>query len=91
MSCARICISGLVQGVGFRYFVQDVAADLSLRGWVRNLPNGKVEAELTGEKGLIEDAIKRLRVGPRASRVTAVEVQWLPTDPDHQSFDIQFF
>jgi len=91
MSCARIIFTGLVQGVGFRYFVHHVAGDLGLRGWVRNLPNGNVEAELVGEKGLIEDAIKQLRVGHRSARVTGVEVQWAPGDPDHRSFEIRFF
>jgi acylphosphatase len=91
MSAARIRVSGVVQGVGFRYFVIDVAHDLGLRGWVRNLPDGKVEAEFVGDRGLVEDAIKRVRVGPRASRVTGMDVQWLPQDPDHESFDIRFY
>lgn len=91
MSCARLRISGVVQGVGFRYFVYDVAGDLGLRGWVRNLPDGRVEAECEGERALIEDAIKRVRIGPRGSHVTAVDVQWLAQNPNHRAFDIRYF
>jgi acylphosphatase len=91
MSCARICVSGLVQGVFFRHFTQVNARELKLRGWVRNLPDGRVEAEAVGERGLIEDLIKQLRVGPPASRVTGVEVQWLTQDPEYTSFDVRYF
>ena len=91
MSCARMLVSGVVQGVNFRYYTVICARDLRLCGWVRNLPDGRVEAEAVGEKGLIEDLIKQLRIGPPASHVTGVDVQWLADDPDHKSFDVRYF
>ncbi len=91
MSCARILVSGLVQGVYFRYYTVTRARDLRLQGWVRNLPDGRVETEAVGEKGLIEDLIKELRVGPPGSRVTGVDVRWLPEDPEYKSFDVRHF
>ena len=91
MSCARIRVSGVVQGVNFRYFTMMSARDLKLRGWVCNRPDGRVEAEVVGEKGLIQDLVKRLRIGPPGSRVTGIDLQWLPEVPEYTSFDIKYF
>jgi len=91
MSCARIRVSGVVQGVGFRYFVIDIARNLNLRGWVRNMPDGSVEAEVVGKEGLIADFVSQLKVGPRAAHVTGVNVSWQPTEPDYSAFEIRFF
>jgi len=91
MSCARIYVSGVVQGVGFRYFVKDIARDLDLLGWVRNLPDGRVEAEVVGQEGLITDFVSQLKVGPRSAQVTGINVTWQPTDPIHSSFEIRLF
>ena len=54
MKRVSVIVSGRVQGVGFRYFVEDIAADMKITGWVRNLPDGTVEIDAEGE----EDAIK---------------------------------
>jgi len=91
MSCARILVSGVVQGVNFRYYTIACARNLKLRGWVRNLPDGRVEAEAVGDKGRIDDLIRQLRVGPPASHVTGVDVQWLTEDPDYKSFEVRYF
>jgi acylphosphatase len=69
----------------------DCARQAQLRGWVRNLPDGRVEAEVVGEKDLIDDLIGQLKIGPPASRVTAIDVQWLPEEQDHKSFSIKYF
>lgn len=91
MSGARIVVSGVVQGVNFRYYTVSCARGLKLRGWVRNLPDGRVETEAVGEKGLIDDLIEQLRIGPPASRVTGIDVTWLAKDSDHKSFDVRYF
>ena len=73
---AEIFVSGMVQGVGFRFFTQRVAEELKLSGWVRNLPDGRVQAEVEGPRPRIEELLGRLRVGPRLSSVTDVAVTW---------------
>jgi acylphosphatase len=73
---AEITVQGVVQGVGFRFFVIAKARGLRLRGNVRNLVNGNVSVTAEGEKGLINDLIKELKIGPAGSEVTAVDVKW---------------
>ena len=73
---ACILVYGCVQGVGFRAFAARVAADLRLVGGVRNLPDGRVELEVEGQKTVIEALEHRLRIGPSAAHVTKVETTW---------------
>jgi acylphosphatase len=65
-------IRGRVQGVGFRWFVHREAADIGLRGWVRNTDNGEVEVLVAGDPEDIADLRAELRKGSRGSRVDAV-------------------
>jgi acylphosphatase len=72
----QIVVKGLVQGVGFRWFVAHHAEALHLRGYVSNLYNGDVKIEAEGNKPDLEELIKQVKIGPRASRVTAVGIEW---------------
>ncbi|WP_213804629.1 acylphosphatase [Granulicella sp. dw_53] len=65
-------VKGRVQGVGFRWFVQREAAELGLRGWVRNTDRGHVEIVAAGEADLLAELKAALRKGSRGSRVDAV-------------------
>ncbi|HEX9196558.1 MAG TPA: acylphosphatase [Candidatus Bathyarchaeia archaeon] len=76
---ARILITGLVQGVFFRREMADLARRLGISGWVRNLPDGKVEALAEGERARLNELIRFCNVGPRGAVVRKVEVEW--TDP----------
>lgn len=87
---AHIIVKGLVQGVSFRWFVEKEANKLELAGYVRNLFNGNVEVEVEGEKGLIEELIKMLRIGNRLSNVTDVDVSWKEFEGKFDSFKIRF-
>ena len=69
----RWFVSGEVQGVGFRYFVQDKAAAMGLAGWARNLSDGRVEVYAEGPAARLSDLAGALRVGPRAARVRTVD------------------
>lgn len=67
-------VKGRVQGVGFRQFTALRARELGLVGWVRNLPDGSVEAEAQGEEKALADFEKLLRRGPQLARVDLLEV-----------------
>jgi acylphosphatase len=70
----RYLIDGHVQGVGFRYFTEDVASREGISGWVRNLPDGRVEAEIEGDAEAVERFERAIRRGPRGARVDQVDV-----------------
>lgn len=73
---ATIVVSGLVQGVGFRWFVNRHAVRLGLKGFVQNNFDGTVLVEVEGDRSLIEELIKELKVGPRAAQVTDLKIDW---------------
>ena len=89
-AAAHIIVKGLVQGVGFRWFVEREAKQLGLNGYVKNLFNGDVETEVEGEKGLIEELIKKLRIGNRSSRVSDIHVDWQENENKYSGFRIMF-
>ena len=70
----RFVISGRVQGVGFRYFTQEWALREGVTGWVRNLPDGRVEAYVEGEAESVTRVERALRSGPGGARVQTVTV-----------------
>jgi acylphosphatase len=70
----RVRIEGGVQGVGYRYWTERVAAELGLTGWVRNRRDGSVEALFAGPADGVGQMLERCKDGPRSARVTAVEV-----------------
>ncbi len=86
---ANITVKGLVQGVGFRYFVYGVAVKLSLNGFTRNVYNGDVEIEVEGNRFAIESLIKEVKVGPRMSRVTDVVIEWKEPSNKFKQFSIK--
>lgn len=86
---ARIVVRGLVQGVGFRYFVLRHATRLNLRGYVQNLSNGDVEIEVQGDRSLVEELIKNVKVGPRSARVTDLKVEWKEPNQHFHGFEIR--
>jgi len=69
----RIIVHGRVQGVAFRYATRARARALGVDGWVRNRPDGTVEAVVEGEPGLVAEFTSFCRVGPPAARVDRVE------------------
>ena len=71
----KIIITGIVQGVSFRSFTKNAADNLNISGWVKNLPDGSVEALAIGAKKDIEKFISELKTGPPTSRVDNIEIQ----------------
>jgi acylphosphatase len=73
---AHVWVSGQVQGVYFRAFAEDEAAFRQVAGWIRNAPDGRVEAAFEGSREPVEAMIRWCQRGSPAARVTGVEVQW---------------
>ena len=79
-------IRGRVQGVGFRWFVHREAAELGLRGWVRNTDNGEVEIVAAGDPAVLAELRTELHKGSRGSRVDAV-IEHELTESEGESLD----
>jgi acylphosphatase len=86
---AHLIARGLVQGVGYRYFVFNRAKNLGLVGYVRNVFSGEVEIEIEGDRSLIEEFIKDAKVGPRSSQVKDLKIEWLHGTESYQNFEIR--
>ena len=71
----HLFISGRVQGVGFRYFTQKNASALGLKGWVKNLPDGRVEAMVSGSSEKVDELIKKCKDGPPSAYVEDMQVE----------------
>jgi acylphosphatase len=82
-------VSGRVQGVGFRYFASEVAQELDIRGWTRNLPDGTVAFHAEGSGKDVEEFVQRLRQGPLCGRVDRLSGDWLPKAEGHLRFEIR--
>jgi acylphosphatase len=87
---AHIIVEGLVQGVGFRWFVQRRADSLGINGWVRNLYSDDVEIEAEGDRSLLAEFIKDVKVGPRSAHVTNLRIEWKQNMPsEFHRFEIR--
>ena len=77
----QVRVTGRVQGVFFRAWTQQQANELGVTGWVRNAPDGSVEAHLSGEEPAVERLIERLHDGPPSALVSGAEVTEVPAEP----------
>ncbi len=85
---AHLRIYGRVQGVFFRSTMREVALELGVNGWVRNMPDGSVEAVVEGEKERVEELIKWAHRGPPLAKVERVEVRWESYRGDWEGFSV---
>lgn len=79
MPVIHLRIVGTVQGVGFRWFVREKAAQLGISGWVRNTPSGHVEVAASGDEPKLQQLAAAVKRGPEGARVTEVQ-RMTPTD-----------
>jgi acylphosphatase len=85
----HVRVTGMVQGVGFRWFVRERARRLGISGWVRNVDDGSVEIMAAGDPGQLELLRRELEQGPRGARVEAViEIEAQATEPLEAPFGI---
>jgi acylphosphatase len=87
---AKIIVNGLVQGVGFRYFVMRHAENLNLKGYTKNLFTGEVLTEVEGEESLIKELIKHLKIGPVRSHIINCYVEWSDYKNEFKRFEIRY-
>ena len=87
----RVLVRGDVQCVGYRAFTRRCASFLGLGGWVRNNPDGTVEAELVGPPERLAEMLDRLREGPRWSRVDGVDITREDEVPDPDKVACDFY
>ncbi|MGC8578839.1 MAG: acylphosphatase [bacterium] len=81
-------IMGRVQGVWFRASTKEIADKLGIKGWVRNLPDGSVEVDATGNADAIEEFIQWCHKGPPGARVTDVSIEYVESMADYTDFKI---
>ena len=83
----HLTIDGLVQGVAFRAYTVEEARRLGVQGWVRNLPDGRVELEAEGARPAVEALVAWCRHGPPAARVADVRARWSGFQGDLGAFE----
>lgn len=86
----HLIISGRVQGVSFRYATRREAEHLGVTGWVRNLPDGNVEAVVEGEESKVDELTAWCHQGPPAARVDRVDIRREPYEGKFKRFEITF-
>jgi acylphosphatase len=86
----RLLVTGKVQGVYFRFNMQQVAMKNSVVGWVRNLPDGNVEALLEGNKEDVNQVVRWSKIGPENARVDEVEMDYGQYTGEYKDFIIRY-
>ena len=87
---AHVLVKGRVQGVFFRYATRDEANLRGVKGWVRNLEDGQVEAVFEGVKEKVDEMIEFCHYGPPAAKVSSVEVTWEEYTGKFKGFSIRY-
>ncbi|MEK9160726.1 MAG: acylphosphatase [Patescibacteria group bacterium] len=91
MERMEVVVSGRVQGVMYRDFVERNASVLSLCGFVKNLPDGTVSVCAEGEREKLETLLERLKKGPMFADVREVQVAWSDVRGEHTNFSISYY
>lgn len=86
---AKIRVKGLVQGVGYRHFCYKKALQYKINGFVSNLHNGDVELEIEGEKNMIYDFIRELKMGPFNAKVNSLKAEELSFESKFECFSVR--
>lgn len=87
---AEIVAIGLVQGVGFRYFVIKNAENLELNGYVKNLYSGEVLTVVEGSRPKIEELFNRIKIGPSHAAVKNCRIEWGESKNEFTHFEVRY-
>ena len=88
MKRVKIIVTGVVQGVGYRYFCYKKAIELNINGFAKNLYNGNVEIDAEGNDGMIGDFLKEINIGPSYSSVKGLTITELKYEGKYTNFSI---
>jgi acylphosphatase len=88
LSRAHITAHGIVQGVGFRFFINRKASSAGLKGWVKNA-DGFVEAVLEGDKEKVEKCLEACKQGPPFSKIKKLDVNWEDPTGEFDRFEVK--
>lgn len=82
-------VHGIVQGVWFRAWTMDLAADMDLTGWIRNTPEGTVEILAQGDEDVLTEFVRHLHQGPVLARVERVDTKFNATEEKFSKFSVR--
>ncbi len=88
--CVHMVVRGVVQGVGFRFFVVHAARRFDVAGWVRNAPDGSVEITAEGGRGSLRDFVADIQRGSVGATVRDVAVSRLPYQGTFKTFEVRY-
>ena len=88
MKCLKITVSGMVQGVGYRYFCYKKALEYKITGYAKNLFNGNVEVIAQGNEKLLNGFVKELNTGPHYSAVKSLKIEESDIEIEYREFSI---
>ncbi len=86
----HVIFAGTVQGVGFRYFVKNIADKFGVKGYVRNLPDGTVEVVAEGDEETLRKFLEAIEDGPPLAEVKGMRFEFLDKDGGFESFEIDY-
>jgi acylphosphatase len=91
MKALHLIIYGRVQGVWFRASTQETAHRLKIQGWVRNTPEGNVEAHIQGEKLSVDEMLSWCEQGPPGARVDSIDISEASPNEEYKTFNIRYY
>ena len=86
---AHVWVTGRVQAVGFRAYVESIAWQAGVTGWVRNVGYDTVEAVAEGERAKVEQFVEMMKQGPRSSRVDESRIEWEEVTGEFREFGVK--
>ncbi|MBU1913485.1 MAG: acylphosphatase [Candidatus Omnitrophica bacterium] len=90
MKRAHVFYSGRVQGIGFRYTAQNIAENLGIYGWVKNLEDGRVEIVAESEEKNLKEFLDKISKGPLGRYIKDMDVAWENPSKEFNDFSIKF-
>jgi acylphosphatase len=87
---AEIIANGLVQGVGFRYYIIKNAESLELKGYTKNLFSGEILTVVEGSRAKIEELFKKIKIGPSHASVKNCKIEWGESKNEFTNFEIRY-
>lgn len=85
----HVCYSGNVQGIGFRFLTNDLARTMNITGWVKNLPDGRVEFVAEGQEKSLKEILEKVKLN-FADNIQDSQIEWQEVTDEFKDFTIKF-